>query len=89
MSSFNGQHITCSKMQECRERRRKSLLRLGWVVIDGLWQSPRTGHRYDLTAAIDIEALRGTWGKEWRDAYRPPQRDRKRERTAREQKQYA
>lgn len=77
--------MTSSKQQKARELREASLPRLGWKKVDGYWINPRSGRRYDVKGAINIEDLRGTFARERMAAYNAtrPARDRKGERARR------
>lgn len=82
---MNALEMTCGKQQKARELRAASLPRLGWKKVDDYWINPRSGRRYDLSGAINIEDLRGTFTRERMAAYNAtrPDRNRKAERARR------
>ncbi len=56
-------NVSSTATREARIRRTAALPGLGWKQVNGYWINPRTGRRYDLDGAIDIESLAGSWAR--------------------------
>lgn len=61
------QTFKTKRMLDARPRRLRTLAEKGWGRIGSYWLSPYTSHRYTEQAAIDIESLRGTFERQYRE----------------------
>ncbi len=77
---MSPQAMTSATMCESIADKTKGLIRHGWKQVGAYWFNPRTNMKHTLHTALCVEALRGTFVRERRQAYdraRQPRPDRK------------